>query len=372
MTIPIISFFTGGGFLDMGFERCGFKVCWTNEANRIFADMYETAIAGWRAAELGVAGTAKVTDYSRIETLSAEKVLQAAFCAAPPVQFGIIGGPPCTDFSIGGLHGGSTGEHGRLTDTFIGLICTIRPQFFVIENVPGLSGTRKHRLFLSGELDRLEEHGYAVDCTVLNALEYGVPQNRHRLFIVGIEQHIAEERLGRGLLRGSRSWFPWPKDPRYEGAGSLPWPATNAFGAEPELPAGIPVELTVHYCLTHPVDAELAPNGNEAFVPYSDRFKEIAEGDVKGKSFKRLHRYRYSPTAWYGHNEVHLHPWKPRRLSVREALRIQTVPDSYVLPSEVALQPKFKLICNGVPCRLAESVASAIRGFLASGVADGV
>ena len=83
------------------------------------------------------------------------------------------------------------------------------------------------------------------------------------------------------------------------------------------------------------------PNGQDMFNPYSEKFHIIDEGDVSGKSFKRLHRYRYSPTVWYGNNEVHLHPWKPRRLSVREALRIQTVPDGYVMPTTSTLTDKI-------------------------------
>jgi DNA (cytosine-5)-methyltransferase 1 len=88
---------------------------------------------------------------------------------------------------------------------------------------------------------------------------------------------------------------------------------------------------------------------------------------VARKSFKRLHRYRFSPTAWYGNQEVHLHPWKARRLSVREALRIQTVPDEYVLPDGGSLSAKFKMICNGVPCVMAFHLASALKSFLQQG-----
>ena len=101
--------------------------------------------------------------------------------------------------------------------------------------------------------------------------------------------------------------------------------------------------------------------------PYSSKFWKIPEGNSSGKSFKRLHRYKYSPTAWYGNNEVHLHPWEPRRLSVREALRIQTVPDTYVLPEQFSLSSKFKMICNGVPCRLARCTAESLSNFF-SGV----
>ena len=106
------------------------------------------------------------------------------------------------------------------------------------------------------------------------------------------------------------------------------------------------------------------PNQNEYFRPKSGRFQLIEEGDTNRKSFKRLHRYRYSPTVAYGNNEVHLHPTEPRRLTVREALRLQTVPDTYVLPGNMTLTAKFKMISNGVPTKKAELIAKEIRRTL--------
>jgi DNA (cytosine-5)-methyltransferase 1 len=350
--------------MDMGFEEAGFDISWTNELNPSFADMYGFGVSAWRAAEGRMPAQAQVSCRESIESLAAHGVMAEAFPCGAPEVFGVIGGPPCTDFSIGGLHEGSTGEHGRLTWTFVHLICALKPTFFVIENVPGLCRTKKHRGFLCSQVQKLEAAGYAVDYKVLNALELGIPQDRHRLFVVGFEQGLAEERLNRPLITGARDWFQWPADPRYAGAKSLPWPRTSPFGHTPQPPALIPLDLTVYACLAGPPDPRALPNGEDTFVPYSARFQEIPEGDVQGKSFKRLHRYRYSPTAWYGNNEVHLHPWEPRRLSVREALRIQTVPDSYALPAELPLQSKFKLIGNGVPCRLAKHVASAVRRFI--------
>ena len=105
-------------------------------------------------------------------------------------------------------------------------------------------------------------------------------------------------------------------------------------------------------------------NSREGFKPYSLKFKTVREGDTSGKSFKRLHRYRFSPTACYGNNEVHLHPWEHRRLTVREAMRIQGIPDAYALPDAVPLSSKFKMVANGVPVPLAEQIAFSLRKFL--------
>ena len=103
------------------------------------------------------------------------------------------------------------------------------------------------------------------------------------------------------------------------------------------------------------------PNGTEGFTPYSSRFKSVAEGDVSKKCFKRLHRWRFSPAAAYGNNEVHLHPAEPRRLTVREAMQIQTVPETFALPPRMTLSSKFKTIGNAVPVRLAEAVARSLK-----------
>ena len=90
------------------------------------------------------------------------------------------------------------------------------------------------------------------------------------------------------------------------------------------------------------------------------------EGDVSKKSYKRLHRWRYSPTAAYGNNEVHLHPYKERRISVAEAMSIQSLPKEFVLPSEMTLSDMFKSIGNGVPYLLAYKIALSIKSFIGS------
>jgi DNA (cytosine-5)-methyltransferase 1 len=77
------------------------------------------------------------------------------------------------------------------------------------------------------------------------------------------------------------------------------------------------------------------PNAHNRFVPRSgiEKMKVVAEGDVSRKSYKRLHRFRYSPTAAYGNNEVHLHPSKERRISAAEAMAIQSLPKEFELYS---------------------------------------
>ena len=97
----------------------------------------------------------------------------------------------------------------------------------------------------------------------------------------------------------------------------------------------------------------------------------IDEGDDSRKSYKRLHRWRYSPTVCYGNNEVHLHPWLARRLSVAEALALQSLPKEFVLPETMSLSSKFKTIGNGVPFVLAKSMAERLKKYLETHTGDG-
>ena len=86
--------------------------------------------------------------------------------------------------------------------------------------------------------------------------------------------------------------------------------------------------------------------------------------DVEKKCYKRLHRWRYSPTAAYGNNEVHIHPFLPRRISAAEALAIQTLPANFVLPPNITLTDAFKTIGNGVPFVAARGVAETIYDYI--------
>ena len=366
--IPVLSFFTGGGFLDLGFENAGFKIVWTNELNPVFADMYEYGMTEWRQSCFPNSQIAKISDRRNIVEIDGYEIMKAAFPDGKPELFGIIGGPPCPDFSIGGKNRGHKGDHGRLSKIYVDRICEIKPSFFVFENVPGLMRTKKHREFLSELENQLEENHYCLDVQILNALELGLPQNRERVFIIGIIDDLIEKCIKRVPKAKERAWFPWPECAEYRDAKKrFDWPTTVSRGVTPEKPKGIPDELMVHHVFNSDNPPDKQPNGLEGFRPHSDKFTTICEGDTKRMSFKRLHRYRFSPTACYGHNEVHLHPWENRRLTVRETMRLQGIPDTYILPSEIALTPKYALIGNGVPVPLARHVAKSLYDLLLKG-----
>ena len=367
--IPILSFFTGGGFLDIGFEKAGFLPVWTNEVNPRFVKLYEYGMTEWRRSNSPYASHAKISTTRNLENLFAPEILGQAFTGDIPSLFGIIGGPPCPDFSSGGKNMGGKGVNGRLTKIFINRIVKIKPDFFVFENVSGLYKIKKHRKFLEALEKKLGKNGYCLDIRVLNSLEYGVPQDRERLFVVGVQRKYLCHCLGKSIHVKQRGWFPWPVIIKYKNAkAKFNWPDIVINGETPILPSGVPLELTTYSVLNPNNCPSLIQNGKDTFKAYSRKFMIIKEGDTKRKSFKRLHRYRFSPTACYGNNEVHLHPWHKRRLSVREAMRIQGIPDSYVLPEDASLTSKFALVSNGVPVPLSQEVAAKLKQLIKKGI----
>src|SRR6266542_6161988 len=313
--IPILSFYSGGGFMDMGFEMAGFEIVWTNEFDKVFAKLHAAGITSWRKSRGN------------------------------------------------GIKGGFNGERGKLTLLFIDKVFELQPTFFVMENVTGLTKSNSTKVHLQKLLYKLDRE-YFVDHKTLNALEFGVPQFRERVFFVGIRKDNIDEQLINQSLGG---WFPFPVNKEYQNAAKkYKWATAVPYGKKLTKPKNLPLELCVAKCLVPFKQENKIPNANEYFNLYleEDRLKKIQEGETNRPSFKRLHRFKYSPTACYGNNEVHLHPYKHRRLSVREVLRIQGVPDTYVLPAELPLSKKFKMIGNGVPVPLASAVATAVKTFL--------
>lgn len=163
--------------------------------------------------------------------------------------------------------------------------------------------------------------------------------------------------------------FDWDKNKFYEitNLAKLPWPKITDYAENTvvDSPEGIVKELTVEYWFEQN-DVENHINKDRYFTPRNGllKFQEISEGDDKKKSYKRLHRWRYSPTAAYGNNEVHLHPYKSRRLSAAEALAIQSLPKEYVIPNDITLSNTFKAIGNGVPFMAAKGLALNIYDFI--------
>jgi DNA (cytosine-5)-methyltransferase 1 len=218
---------------------------------------------------------------------------------------------------------------------------------------------------------KINQNGYCLTERLINAIEYGVPQDRDRIILIGFQQSLLNN-LGLNDLYCSNipdGIFPWEKQILYprKQVFSYLWPTLDPFveNSISECPHGIPQELTVEYWFRKN-DVVSHPNGQHYFKPRAGLAKiaVIPEGDDCKKSYKRLHRWRYSPTACYGNNEVHLHPYKIRRLSAAETLAIQSLPKEFVLPEKMSLSSMFKTIGNGVPYLAAKGIAETILDFL--------
>jgi len=361
--IPILSFFSGGGFMDMGFEQAGFEVIWTNEFDETFAKLHAAGMTSWRKSQ-GNGVKAEIFNTKSITEVKSEQIVSEAFPNGKPEHFGMIGGPPCQDFSMNGSLKGFGGERGKLTIVYFDKILELKPTFFVMENVTGLTKRKDTKENLQTLLKRVEKE-YYVDHEKLNSLNYGVPQHRERVFFVGIRKDCMSKKAIEKAPFGK--WFPFPVNEKYhDSAIKYNWGKQIPFGSKLKKPEDIPFELCVESCLVPNSKIDIIPNANEVFTLHKhiNELSKIAEGETNRPSFKRLHRYKYSPTACYGNNEVHLHPYLNRRLSAREALRIQGVPDEYILPQEISLSKKFKMIGNGVPVPLAKAVAESLKDFL--------
>jgi DNA (cytosine-5)-methyltransferase 1 len=373
----IFSFFSGTGFLDLGFETSGFKISYVNEIFPPFIAAYRHSreILNLPLPEYGY-DHGEAADVSKlIQGLSAQRLWELVKdCRKSNNIVGFIGGPPCPDFSVGGKNRGRLGDHGKLSASYVELICQNLPDFFLFENVKGLWRTTKHRLFYESLKQQLQETGYILTERLINAIEYGVPQDRDRIILIGFRNNLIHDmgiQIGSDDLL-SEGYFTWKDNILYsqEKVFAYPWRKCEPFQEDSIIltPDDIPQELTVEYWFRKN-NVFNHPNAEHYFQPRAGitRFAAVDEGDVSKKSFKRLHRWRYSPTACYGNNEVHLHPYKVRRISVSEALAIQSLPGNFVLPENMSLTNMFKTIGNGVPYLVSKALAQTILDFLAAG-----
>lgn len=365
MAIKIFSFFSGAGFLDLGFERAGFDVVFVNEYNPSFLEIYKYAREKMNMPlpQHGYSNKS-IEDYLyKDKKLELKNMVQKA---KKDSLVGFIGGPPCPDFSIGGKNRGATGANGRLTEVYKRIIMYQMPDFFLFENVKGLLSTKKHLEYYSKFKKSLERKGYVLTDKIVNALLYGVPQDRERIILLGVRKDYFNDIQTKEKFKNCFDWgFVIKKN--IADIKNMNWPLTNVFEENGERiqPKHILEELTVEHWF-HRNDVTNHINAKDYFHPQegNDRFNSIEEGDVSKKSYKRLHRWRYSPTVAYGNNEVHLHPYKPRRISVSEALALQSLPIDFIIKPTENLTCKFKAIGNGVPFLMAYNIAERLRAFL--------
>lgn len=327
----LISFFCGAGGMDEGFRQAGFQ---TRLAYDIEPHCVDTLTHNHTEASGHVADLSDVTAQRVIEDWTSATEL-------PPT--GIVGGPPCQSFSRSNVHKTDDDPRDHLPGHYARLLNGLHQafdlEFFVFENVPGLLDDRHIDLYEAFKAEA-REAGFVVSEQELDAKDFGVPQQRNRIFVVGLNRERYQQP------------FQFPQPP------GLPTPTVGDAIGELDEPLHFSRSLT-----PKKIEAETGHPNHWCMRPMSDKFDPdndfLEPGVIKGRSFRTLAWDEPSLTVAYGHREVHVHPECHRRLSMWEAMRLQGFPDEYELVGNMSQQ--IDMVSDAVSPPVAQALAGAIR-----------
>ena len=306
----VVSLFSGAGGLDLGFMQEGFDLVWANDFE---ADAVET----YRA---NIGNHIVLGDISRIP------VKEIPGCNV------IIGGFPCQGFSQANTHKVVDDKRNLLYRQYLRVLRSKRPEVFVAENVRGIlsleGGTAIKRI-----VSDFTETGYRVQHRLLNAADYGVPQTRQRVIIVGVRSDVERD-------------FSYPE----------PTHAKDGRG-------GLPAWMSMRDALSEIPDPDGADAGTVPNNEYS-RYK-VAPRNYTGHRLSDPNKP--SPTILARGNGgggvcAIPHYSGTRRLSVRESATIQTFPTDFVFHGR--LGSCYRQVGNAVPVLLARAVARQVKAVL--------
>lgn len=357
-----IELFAGSGGLGTGFANSGFNII---SANDVWKAASETYIANHPSVKYIVKDIAK---------LSSDELLDGTGYTKNDVDV-IIGGPPCQGFSTLGKRF-IDDPRNKLFKEYVRVVNEIRPKFFVMENVSGILNMEDGKV-LKNILKSFNDIGYKLEYRLLNAAEYGVPQQRKRTIFIGTRTDIkirypkkTHSLSGeKGLMQALTLW---------DAIGDLPQSddeEITTYTIEPQNDYQRKIRNNATTLVNHnpPIHNEKA----RSMMKYIPTGKSI--WDVEAKVPKE-----YMPTSGYGNTYARLnanepgmtitrnfscisssrciHPYLNRGLTAREAARLQSYPDNYIFKgtkSDIHLQ-----IGNSVPPILAGKIASTIAEML--------
>lgn len=330
-----IELFAGAGGLALGLEMAGFST-----RALIELDEYCCETLRYNAPKYFPNAIIFQKDIAKLDV---KEVLDAIQMKAEDIDL-IAGGPPCQSFSISKIpKGGRTLDDPR--DTlflhFVRFVKEIRPKVFLMENVPGLLNKAKGTVFCR-VLDAFSSIGYTLNYKVLNAADYGVPQIRKRLFILG-------------SIDGRMLRFPEPTHSK----------------VYPNL-MGLPPYVTIRQAFS----TLTSDMPNQELPRHTPKKIQKLASLPPGSSWKKW-RFR---DAWdkpsrciTGHcRDDWTHPEEPRAGTVRELATLQTYPTDYVFKGPimamnyVRFQFQYRQVGNSVPVLLAKAIGTAILKQLKS------
>lgn len=330
----IISLFSGCGGLDLGFEKAGFSIPVANEFDRT---IFETFKANHPRTHLVEGDIRQVAKEDISPFLNGE-------------VDGIIGGPPCQSWSEAGSLKGIDDARGQLFFDYIRILKEFRPKFFLAENVSGMLANR-HNEAVQNILKLFEDAGYDVSLTLVNAKDYGVAEERKRVFYIGFRKDLGIEFV---FPKGSTT-----DDDKKITLRDVIWDLQDT---------AVPAAEKNHH------NPE-AINNNEYFTgAYSPIF--MSRNRVKAWDEQAF-------TVQASGRQCQLHPQAPkmikvgkndcrfvegkedlyRRMTIREIARVQGFPDDFKFIYKET-NNAYKMIGNAVPVNLAFEIATAIKLFL--------
>ncbi|MCI0627999.1 MAG: DNA cytosine methyltransferase [Acidobacteria bacterium] len=327
----VVSVFSGCGGMDLGFESAGFEPILAIDVDQAACHTYRLNHPLVRVLRRDLA--------SATPGYVAERLGELPELVSP---VGVIGGPPCQAFSRGNGHKRADDPRAQLPRHYARIVRELNDafeiDFFVFENVLGLRHRQHDQVFREFK-DLFTDAGFRIFEGELDAVNFGVPQIRRRVFVVGFN-----------CRKYSTLQFVFPNrrtnKPRCVAdlLEKLPEPTFFRRGLSPEDIAFHPN----HWCMN----------------PRSDRFTDgsLRQGRITGRPFRVLRWDAPSWTVAYGHREVHVHPRGTRRLSVLEAMLLQGFPQRYQLCG--TLSDQVRQISDAVPPPLARGLARAIRKTL--------
>lgn len=347
--MKLISLYTGCGGLDLGLEAAGFET-------HVAVEMDPSSVETLRASSLKW----PIIDRDIHEVSSAEILDVAGFAEGEATL--LTGGPPCQPFSKSGYW--ARGDAQRLDDprattleTYLRVVRDVKPRLFLLENVAGLAYQRKDEglRFLEKTVDSINRScgtSYRLSIALLNSADYGIPQERERVFLIG-------DREG-GELR-----FPEPTHaPRKEQQKSLDFarlqPYHTAWDALGDLEEDDDPELRLTGRW-----ADLLPSIPEGsnYLHHTERGEGLPLFGWRRRYWSFLLKLSkrlpsWTITAQPGPAIGPFH-WRNRRLSMRELCRLQTIPDHHIVKgNRTAIQ---RQIGNAVPSALAELLGLEVR-----------
>lgn len=352
-----LSLFSGAMGLDLGLEAAGFQTLAAVELDRAARATIHANTAHWPRPPFIAAD---------ITTLSANDLLAATGLKRGEVTL-VSGGPPCQPFSTAGRREALNDPRGSLFRDFLRVVEGTQPRFFVMENVRGLlSATLRHRPISARDgtpptpeeergsafqviLDEFRRIGYSFTYGLLNAADYGVPQVRQRVIILGSRDH---EPLA----------LPAPTHSETGGSGLPRWRTLRdaLTGLSDPAPQFQPYsEARLQYL-------RLVPEGGNWRSLPADLIPAAmggayTSGGGKVGFYRRLSWDRPSPTVTTSPAQKATdlcHPTLHRPISVREAARLQGFPDTWAFSG--SLSDQYRQIGNAVPVGLGRAIGQAL------------